>query len=1046
MADPEGTRYRTEVGKNYKDGSYNYNGSHMVGWDNKKVRAEVYKFTAGAWPIKKITWWGPQTVKADGSYIPIRYAISTSETTYVNSHGSGTGTELTQNAYNTLNVDWAPGSVHYFTFFPGTNVSSGTWYGLYTIGESGNSNWFSVWSVEEKYTNCTAPTTLSLNKNIQIPGGSATLSWSGATAGTNLSITGYEVYYSNAANGTYSYLGTTTGTSYPVTAPTTRESSYYYKVLTKANIADYNSDLSSASSGLKANKLPNSPSASVNRSVVPSFGGSVTFTVSPGSDSDGQTCTLAYSIGSSTTKTSFTSPLTVDITGEQGDSTTYYFYTYDGLEYSNSATSQTVTVNTKPQLTNPTYDSITTYSALNGNGTEGYQLGYANIITPKVTTSKTGTLTVDLEYYNSANNETTTWDSSGTINYALLQEKTVSPAGTITLNSANIHQFITLGATNIHWRLRFRFNDGIEDSDSVYYPSSSSGESYAIARAPSLGAAYNQFNNSNISGTIPGEIWRNVRLVVYNDTSVPLTNVTAISDGSTISVSNLTTSTDSTNRYIDITLPDGITSGAVISITAQMTDSNGYISKSVSATVTETKAPTLGSMSHGADTIHPFIDTGTFEISFGWPFGSYTSLETALPAYNCGTSGAIKLVHSSSNVGDGANQVTKSTTWAKESDTLGTTMNKATIYTFTSPHELGYTTYNGSRTYYCRIEIENLFGKTFATSWLARKFDFRELAVAPTITSIQYADSETPQEWTTLGANDKIQEGMYLKFNCSFKLYTTDALTVYIERKKGSEKLDLVTQQYTAQELYRASSRDIEHTDANELSYIYHVTTEIADTTNRSWCLKIKNTGGTIRSSYVTTKVLRHTAPDLILSSCVVNADYETNHLLDFAFTMSDNGGGTLTNYLYDGENTITNALSGTTSGTITSGSVEVLSDYRTWEVKTISIKTVSTVSGLISTNPKIFYSNAIIVYQLAPTIAYRQNQLGINTKNPDSNATVDIHQATGKSLVLIQGVDASTNPPTPTKFEIDVSTGQIKYYINNTLQNVIDLSNGILT
>lgn len=1025
--------FQTGYGVYYRGSDSSGGYSHLVGWDNGYVRTAVYKFRTGQWPITHVKWWGPPSSVYQGANIPVRYTVSTSPT--LNTGDSTTGYPLVKNSDNEIDIYLLPNTDYYFSFFPGQGRDSGNW-GLLNFGYTkASDDWFTVHATENSYGYCTAPTSLSLNKSIQVPNGNVTLSWSGATAGSNLSIRGYDIYRSTSSSGTFTKINGDTpvsSSSYTVAAPATRGGSYYYKIVTRASVTGYDSGMSSASSGLKANTLPNSPSASVNRSVVPSFGGSVTFTVSPGSDSDGQTCTLAYSIGSSTTKTSFTSPLTVDITGNQGDSTTYHFYTYDGLEYSNSATSQTVTVNTKPQLTNPTYDSITTYNALNGTGIEGYQLGYANVITPKVTTSKTGTLAVDLEYYNSANNETTTWDSSGAINRAVLQEKPVSSAGTITSNSANIHQFITLGATNIHWRLRFRFNDGIEDSDPVYYPSSSSEEYYAIARAPSLGAAYNQFDNSNISGTITGEVWRNVRLVVYNDTSVPLTNVTAISDGSTISISNLTTSTDSANRYIDITLPDGIASGVTISITAQMTDSNGYISKSVSATVTETKTPTLGVMVHGADTIHPFVDTGTFQISFGWPFGSYTNLETALPAYNCSTSGAIKLVHSSSNVGDGANQVTKSITWTKDGDTLETTMNKATIYTFTSPHELGYATYNGSRTYYCRIEIENLFGKTFATSWLARKFDFRELAVNPTITSIQYADSETPQEWITLGANDKIQEGMYLKFNCTFKLYTTDALTVYIERKKGSEKLDLVTQQYTAQELYRASSRDIEHTDANELSYIYHVTTEITDTTNRSWCLKIKNTGGTIRSSYVTTKVLRHTAPDLTLTNCTI-----ADNIFSYVFTLTDAGGGTLTNYLYDGTQNVTESLSGS-SGTAAATSTG-------WEVKTISVKSVSVATGLI-TNTKTFYSNAIIVYQLAPTIAYRQNQLGINTKNPDSNATVDIHQATGKSLVLIQGVDASTNPPTPTKFEIDVSTGQIKYYINNTLQNVIDLSNGILT
>ena len=152
---------------------------------------------------------------------------------------------------------------------------------------------------------------------------------------------------------------------------------------------------------------------------------------------------------------------------------------------------------------------------------------------------------------------------------------------------------------------------------------------------------------------------------------------------------------------------------------------------------------------------------------------------------------------------------------------------------------------------------------------------------------------------------------------------------------------------------------------------------------------------------------------------------------------MSDNGGAdTLTNYLSDGTNELTNALSGT------SGNIQAKEGFRDWEVKTVSVKSVSVVTGLI-TNTKTYYSNAIIVYQISPTVAYRKNQLGINTNNPNSEAIVDIHPATGKNTILIQGLD---NNLTPTKYEINTATGQIKFYFNNTLQSTIDLKNGILT
>ena len=69
------------------------------------------------------------------------------------------------------------------------------------------------------------------------------MSWSGATAGTNNPITGYSIYRSDSANGTYNWLAsvstTATSGSTNVAAPTTNGSSYYYKVVTVATQENY---------------------------------------------------------------------------------------------------------------------------------------------------------------------------------------------------------------------------------------------------------------------------------------------------------------------------------------------------------------------------------------------------------------------------------------------------------------------------------------------------------------------------------------------------------------------------------------------------------------------------------------------------------------------------------------------------------------------------------------------------------------------------------------------------------------------------------------
>lgn len=97
-------------------------------------------------------------------------------------------------------------------------------------------------------SNTTAPTGLSLGTASAAPGARVLLSWSGAKAGENNPIKAYEVYRSTTEGGAYTLLTTvsssaTSGSTY-VTAPTTNDSAYYYRVKTIGTYAGYDSDTS----------------------------------------------------------------------------------------------------------------------------------------------------------------------------------------------------------------------------------------------------------------------------------------------------------------------------------------------------------------------------------------------------------------------------------------------------------------------------------------------------------------------------------------------------------------------------------------------------------------------------------------------------------------------------------------------------------------------------------------------------------------------------------------------------------------------------------
>lgn len=1015
----------TSSGTNYRGGINNtaQGGSNVVGWDSGLVRSEVYSFTTGSLPISGISFTNPSLSLGNGDYIAVRCSISTSSTANIESSGS-TGYAVNRNSTTSISIPLAANTTYYITFFPGTTKNSGTWYGWYYC----DGNPFTVNLTQIDYTKCSAPTRVYMDDTIVAPGGSTYVNWEGGSAGTNMSIAGYDIYRATSASGTYSYLSYASGSSAwhkSVTAPTTRGSSYYYKIVTCGSVSGYDSNLSTAYASVKANYLPSAPTVSADRTSVPSTGATVKFTVTAGSDSDGQTRTLYYATSSSGKKTKFTSPLSITVSS----ATTFYFYTYDGIEYS-SATTKSITSNVKPSISSVTSYSLSSYNAWGGTGASGYQYGYAYAVTPKISVNKTGTLmvTAELEYWNNTSSQFTKDYDYSFPNYSMTSTSNVilNNYDLHTAAVAKVEKFIRR-SYDVRWRLKFVLSDGSEQSDAVYWPAN--GYYYTIAKPPTLTASYNQFSDSNITGTNSGQVWRQVRMKFYNDTSVTSISVTATAGGIAVSPTS-TTSVNGNYRYVDVTLPDNIAGSSAIVITASLTNTSASIIKKVTCNVTESPAPTMGSITHGASTIYPFTGTGTYQVSTVWPFGSYSTVDsTTLRAYNCSTtaSNVIKFVHASNT--SGANQVVKTLTWAKSGDNFAATMDRATAYGWN--HELGYTTYVGSQTYYCQLQITNLFGKIFTSGWLSRTFNFNELAQTPTISTVQWAQTNTAStSWTTFrtgASGDAIQESLYLRFGLNFGLFTEDKITVNLRLTNDAGTNTVLTQEFQASELSRATGRTAA---SNTIYLVYGPVSNISTSNNRKWTFQVTTTRGTATSAEITMRAQKQTAPAINFLVCSTTQDYD----LTYQFTQTDTGGGIITNYLYgEGSNL---------SGVITNTSGTVHSLVTGWDVKSICIKSVSTVTGLI-TRIVNYYSNYIIVYQLSPTVAYRKNQLGVNTNAPTSGAAVDIHQSTGADSILFQGRDANGNT---VKFDMNILNGTIKFYVNGTVKHTLDMVNGTLT
>ena len=995
--------------------------SHIVGWESKRYRIEKYSFTTGNYPITEVDInFGSVSHYGGNTNFNIYYYI-TPEGNYQNSISGGssahTGLITISNGKGTARtqIDLLKNTTYYIYLWSDSLSGTGAGWGA----KSWSSSAATITATEIQTTKCGAPTSVTAS-GIVTPSGTFTVSWSGASSGTNNAISGYRVYYRvGATPTTSSYTGykdvsstSTSGSTSFTLNSANRGSEIICGVITHGTAgSNYYSGIKTGGS-IIINSLPSAPSVTVNKTFLTSNENSVTFSdIAAGTDANtSQTKTVWYSTSKDTNK--------IEITGTSliqriDTSIIYYFYTYDGMEYSSAKTIEIIK-NIKP-IINSINGVVPTYTFAGEDGKTETQLGYAYIILPTISVNKIGTLTVFIDM--EASNDTTSptnYSYTETFTHELTSYE-FTPNNNYNIYTKAIAHFgsATMLNTNIKWRLRFQLSDNNEHSNIVYYPNDN--KFYTIAHSAELKGVYNQFADSNIQNVLKGQVRKKVRLKFDNDTSVPNISVSAKKGNEEVKplISTITNSSDNKFKYIDLTLPDQIAGGSTINIRVLFTDSDSQPTKisEYSQSVIETLVPTLTNFEHNAETIYPFTsnDNDKFEIKINWPFGSsYNVLDNnTLKNFNCSTQktdgvhyDAIKLIHvnNENNV-----FVSKHLDWKKDSDWLVATPSRAAMYGWNN--ELGYDTYSGIKTYSCQFQITNLFGETFTLNLnKPRYFNFNEKAQDLMIQSIQWATSNTDStKWKDFNNDNLAQETMYFKFNLNFKLFTKEEITIQLKRKIKDEESISISKTYSKGELNYANNQK---PVSNSVSLVYGPVGNISDIEDRVWNFQIISARGTaVTDNGKTMKVQRQTAPDINFTSCLVNYNsVKQKYEISYSFKQTDSGGGSITNYLYDYDKktNLTAQLSKPSSGQIWSNTVD--SNATNWEVKSVCVKSVSTVNGLIKLE-KEYYSNYIIVYKVSPTVAYRKNQLGINTDSPNSEYIIDIRPTSGyKKIRLYDG------------------------------------------
>lgn len=409
-------------------------------------------------------------------------------------YNGGTVTNIQNNRYEWVHTNFNPG----LKILEGSCIvvhnSSGK--GGFTVQLDGNIGGYcdsvidrsASYSLDDyiPYSKCAAPVATVIPAKV-IPSGSFTVSWDQAKAGTSNPIVKYELYYKITKKGTVPTLSSydkkitinstsVKGSTTITTSNATRGYKIQYAIRTIGEIEGYHSDLKTFGPTV-INSLPSAPTVSVTysngKNVLPSTGGQVQFNITAGSDNDPlSSFSIAYSLSSTGSPQKITSPFTCNIT----NTSTYYFWTFDGIEYS-AATTKKIIVNTKPKITQVEIKGTDLQSANKKSGSK-------YIIQPTITVTATNGQNekkYDYKLYYGS--------SSTSLNYLdTLSSKT---SNSLTIN--DIRDYLIPDNVALYYKIGVTCNDGIEDSIEVF------SDPCHITKVPALKGVYNRSNFTNIN-------------------------------------------------------------------------------------------------------------------------------------------------------------------------------------------------------------------------------------------------------------------------------------------------------------------------------------------------------------------------------------------------------------------------------------------------------------------------------------------------------------------------------------------------------------------
>ena len=913
------------------------------------------------------------------------------------------------------------------------------------------------------YSKCNAPTSFSCttsgvsNGSIIAPVNLG-FSWSGASAGTNNTITGYTIYYKIASSLTYPTISDYTGqinidntetsaiwTVGQTTLESNRGKYIAFKILTVGTITNYDSDLSTASFYIKVNSLPTAPnitynSSSVTSIIIPSTATSVQLGISGSTDADNQT--ISYYYGSTLINSS---PCYIPISA----TTTINFYAFDTLESSVSKT-VTVTKNTAPQISAVTLTG-TTYTA-------GAGVTYMLSVKPSIKVSKKGVGTVNIDAI--IRTSSTSGPSVKTVE--LSSKAVASNSSIVSFETFYVQKILgdALGqdynSSNTYWvNFKVTYDDGIQTVTSTYFADKSSRE-IKSAPAPSSGSTsdiliYNQFTDlTDISNTNHGQVYDKIKVVCYNDNSLDPTKYTCSAKfgNTTYSLSFTTGTTGTYYRYFNISLlniPPADTEGTIT-----ITGTDGYVTKTFTTwAIKETKVPYMGgAFSSTIGTINMFQSQPlNYTNTLAWPFDEYASYSAACSDYNLSSSSAtaikVRLTY-----GNSIKDCSLTVSNTPISNNLSSTVTPENLFDWSTTY-LDLTPYQGTKNLTIQYVITNLFGQEFVSATKTIKFNFNRVPTIGTIT-LKYADTSTPTSKSTLGDGKSLQEGalLYLKIG-SLGLYTTEQITIniYVQSAGNSSVLPKTLKKtviYSQGSLIYGSGYNSpgNNTSIDDISY-----GELPELTASSYKFTIEVIGQYSGKSTTTKTVnaIKRQPSNSILQSCTFtsnsgNGTWNYQAVFDNGFGGTEPSGANVTYQLFDSNNNEASAILQSSSDSVSSTISQTWSTIYL-KLKTKIVMTPSNNNTILVQKTYEYYSNLVIVYAKTATVAYRVHSIGINTGSIENDGIVEIHGIDGKDKIILKNQSAQVS----NSAVIDLSALTLSLYLSTispavTTSTVINL------